>query len=175
MHYRFGRDWNSFTGEPIDEISEEQVRERWEKGPAFSVSRIGDGHRVPDWTLIVRPGGDYLKVSRYDENGSTVEVRHFSEEEGGDGVFLSQLTTYVYEDADRPQSFSEAVAHKIWQFWPDGRARCRETITSQPQARVTEYRDVDVSPLWVGATPTFGDWDRWGDLPDPQTAPPTTT
>lgn len=171
MQHRFGRDWNSFTGQPISEISEDQARERWENGPAFSVSRVGDGRRVPDWTLVVRPGGDYLKVSRYDENGSTVEVRHFSDEEGGEGLFLSQLTTYVYaDDADRPQSFREAVAHKIWQFWPDGRARCRETITSQPQARVTEYRDVDVSSLWAPA-PTYGDWDRWGDMPDPQTLP----
>lgn len=162
MHYRFGRDWNSFTGAPIDEIGDEEVRQRWEKGPAFSVSRIGEGQRVPEWTLVVRPGGDYLKVSRYDENGSTVEVQHFSEEQGGEGVFLSQLTTYVYDDdTDRPQSFIQAVAHKIWQFWPDGRARCRETIASQPQARVTEYRDVDVSSFWVPA-PRFGDWERWG-------------
>lgn len=173
MQYRFGRDWNPFTGRPIDEISAEQTRRRWEKGPAFSVSRVGDERGVPDWTLVVRPGGDYLKVSRYDEHGSIVEVRHFRQEEGGEGVFMSQLTTYVYpDDAQGPRSFTEAVAHKIWQFWPDGRARCRETITSQPQARVTEHRGVDVSGLWEPA-PVYGDWDRWGDLPDPQTTPPS--
>lgn len=172
MQYRFGRDWNSFTREPIDEITEEQAGRRWVEGPAFSVSRVREGEVVPDWTLVVRPGGDYLKISRYDEHGSTVQVQHLSQEEGGDGLFLAQLTTYVYaEDATGVQDFTDAVAHKIWRFWPDGRARCRETITSQPQARVTEYRDVDVSPLWVGATPTFGDWDRWGDMPEPQVAP----
>lgn len=55
----------------------------------------------------------------------------------------------------------DAVAHKIWQFWPDGRARRRETIASQPQAWLTEYDDVDPSSHWLPA-PTFGDWDRWG-------------
>lgn len=117
---------------------------------------------MPDWTLILSPGGDYVRVTRYDEHGSTVEVEHFSQEEGGDGLFLAQLTTYVYvEDAAGIQDFRDSVAHKTWRFWPDGRARCRETITSQPEARVTKYRDVEVSSFWVPA-PTFGDWDRWG-------------
>ena len=160
--YHYGYDWNSFTREPIDEITECQALKQWEKGPEFSVSRLQDGAFVPDWTLILSPGGDYVRVTRYDEHGSTVQVEHFSQEEGGAGLFLAQLTTYVYRDeAVRVQDFMDAVAHKIWRFWPDGRARCRETITSQPQARVTEYRDVDVSSFWVPA-PTFGDWDRWG-------------
>lgn len=171
MQYRFGDSWNGFTGKPVDEIGEEQARRRWEKGPAFSVTRVSRAHNVPDWTLVVGPGGEYLEVSRYDENGSIVEVRHFGLEEGGEGVFLSQVTTYVHaDDAYGPQAFTEAVAHTIWQFWPDGRARRLQTITSQPTARVTEYRDMDVSALWEPA-PVYGDWDRWGDMPDPQTAP----
>lgn len=162
MQYRYGREWNPWTREPIDEITEDQARQRWQNGPAFSVSRLGDEAQVPDWTLVVRPGGDYVKVEHYDPDGSVVEVQHWNRERGGDGLFLAQLTTYVYVGgATTTQDLMDAVAHRTWRFWPDGRARCRETITSQPAARVSEYREVDVSSHWVPA-PTFGEWDRWG-------------
>lgn len=172
MQYRYGHDWNSFTREPVDEISEEQARRQWGSGPEFSVSRLQDGQQVPDWTLVLGPEGDYVRVTRYDAHGSVLEVWHFKRQESEqEKVFLAQLTTYVYrDDATRVQDFGESVAHKTWRFWPDGRARCRETISSEPQARVTQYRDVDVSAFWAPA-PTFGDWDRWGDTPEPRTLP----
>lgn len=98
MLYRYGRDWHAHLRQPMDEITEDDARRRWQEGPAFSVSRLQEGADVPDWTLVVRPGGDYLKVSRYDSTGSTTQVEHFSREEGGDGLFLSQVTTHVYAD-----------------------------------------------------------------------------
>lgn len=162
VQYRYGRDWHSFKRVPMNEITEEEARRRWEKGPAFSVTRLRDGAEVPDWTLLVSPGGPYLKVSHYDRNGSTVEVQHWQRQEVGHGLFLHQLTTYVYPDgATRTQDAMGAIAHTTWQFWPDGRALSRKVITSQPEARITRYEGVDVSLLW-GLPLTFGEWDRWG-------------
>lgn len=162
VQYRYGRDWHSFKRRPTNEITEEEARRRWETGPAFSVTRLRDGAEVPAWTLVVSPGGGYLKVSHYDRNGSTVEVQHWQRQEVGHGLFLHQLTTYAYPDgATRTQDAMGAIAHTTWQFWPDGRALSRKVITSQPEARITRYQGVEVSSLW-SLPLTFGEWDRWG-------------
>ena len=162
VQYRYGRDWHSFKRAPMNEITEEEARRRWEKGPAFSVTRLRDGAEVPDWTLVVSPGGACLKVSHYDRNGSTVEVQHWQRQEVGHGLFLHQLTTYVYPDgATRTQDAMRAIAHTTWQFWPDGRALSRKVITSQPEAKITRHEGVDVRSLWAPPL-TFGEWDRWG-------------
>lgn len=172
MSYRYGRDWNVRLREPVDEIDEATARQRFVDGPQLSVSRMGERGAVPDYTLILGAGGGHVRVRVYDDNGSVVETFDWAagdDQAADDQLFLSNYKVYVYpEGATRPQTFRNAVAHKAWVFWPDGTATCREVVEPVPEARVTEYRDLDVAGHWR-ARPAFGDWDRFGQHPAPRT------
>lgn len=167
MTYRYGLKWNVRRGHPVEEIDEATARERFREGPQFSVSRITHGRTVPDYTLSMQPGGTHLRVLKYDEFGSTVEIFDFSEREGDDRLFMNGYAVYVYpDDETRPRTFSQAVAHKSWVFREDGTATCREVVKPQPDARISEYRDLDVSGHWR-ERPAFGEWDGFGEHPEP--------
>lgn len=170
MTYRYGLKWNVRRGHPVEEIDEAAARTRFETGPELSVSRVAEGRTVPDYTLALGPGGSHVRVLRYDENGSTVEIFDYAQREGEDRLFLDNYKVYVYEeDATRPRTFSQAVAHKAWVFREDGTATCREVVKPMPDARITEYRDLDVTGNWRDR-PAFGDWDRFGDHAEPVSA-----
>lgn len=163
MTYRFGWKWNVRMIQPIDEKTEDEARQAWDAGEQFCVTSIREGNGLPQWTVLIANGADFVKVYRYDHNGSIAEITTFEAvEQGGDRLLLAAMVTYVYpDDADRALGQMDSVAHKSWAFWPDGRASCRETVKALPEVRVTEYQDVDLTHLWVDR-PTFGDWERWG-------------
>lgn len=167
MTYRYGLKWNVRRGHPVEEIDEATARDRFATTPQMSVTRVAEGRHVPDYTLVLGPGGSHVRVVRYDENGSTVEVFDYSFREGEDRLFMDNYATYVYEEgATTPRTFSQSVAHKSWVFREDGTATCREVVKPMPDARISEYRDLDVSGHWR-ARPAFGDWDLYGEHPEP--------
>lgn len=167
MTFRYGLKWNVRRGRPVEEIDEAAARVRFLVGPEFSVSRVTQGATVPDYTLRVLPEGSHVRVEKYDKFGSTIEVFDFSQREGEDRLFMDNYTSYVYaEDVTSPRTFSQSVAHKSWVFREDGTATCREVVKPLLDARITEYRDLDLSGHWR-ARPTFGDWDRFGEHPEP--------
>ena len=167
MTYRYGQNWNAGRGRPGLEIDEATARQRFDDGPFFSVSRLAEGRTVPDYTLVLQPGGSHVRVNRYDDNGSTVEVFDYSQREGQDRLFMDNYKLYVYpDDKTGPRTFTESLAHKAWVFREDGTATCRETVKGMPEARISEYRDLDMSGHWR-ARPAFGEWDSFGDQPEP--------
>lgn len=167
MTYRYGRDWNVELKKPIGEIDEAAARQRFADGPQLAVSRIADGQSVPDYTLILGVDGSHVRVRKYDVNGSVTEVFDYSFVEGEERLFMDNYKVYVYaDDASTPQAFNQSVAHKAWVFRQDGTATCREVVKPMPDARVSEYRDLDVAGNWR-ARPAFGDWDRFGEQPEP--------
>lgn len=167
MTYRYGRDWNIELKKPINEIDEQAAAQRLQDGPQLSVSKISEGRTVPDYTLVLGVDGSHVRVRKYDQNGSVLEVFDYSFVEGDERLFMDNYKVYVYPDeASTPQTFSQSVAHKSWVFRTDGTATCREVVKPMPDARVTEYQDVDVSGNWRDR-PAFGDWDRFGEHPEP--------
>lgn len=175
MTYRYGRDWNVELKKTISEIDESAARQRFVDGPQLAVSRVADGESVPDYTLVLGAGGSHVRVRHYDANGSVVEVFDYSSVDGDDRLFMDNYKVYVYADeATTPQTFNQSVAHKAWVFGPDGTATCREVVKPMPDARISKYRDLDVSGNWR-ARPAFGDWDRFGEHPEPQSGPPATS
>lgn len=167
MTYRYGHTWNVRRGHPVEEVDEVGARALFESGPQLSVSRIEEGQTVPDYTLILGVEGSHVRVRRYDANGSITETFDYSFREGEERLFLDNYKVYVYpDDAASPQSFMDSVAHKAWVFREDGTATCREVVKPAPDARITEYRDLDVSGNWR-ARPAFGDWDAFGEHPEP--------
>lgn len=167
MTYRYGWIWNSRLGRPAEEMAEAQARERYRKGPQLSVSRVADGQTVPDFTLILGPDGSHVRIMLYDANGSTTEVFDYSAVAGDERLFLDNYKVYVYADQARSaQTFSKSAAHKAWVFRPDGTATCREVVKPLPDARVSHYRDLDVTSHWR-PRPGFGEWDSFGEHPEP--------
>lgn len=167
MAYRYGHDWNVRRRHPVDEVDEATARRRFDEGPQVAVSRLDDGGSVPVYTLILGPRGGHVRVRRYDANGSVVETYDYSEVDGEDRLFLDNYKRWVYADgATGPQRFSQCVAHTSWVFRLDGTATCREVVKGLPEARVSEYRDVDVSRHWRDR-PAFGAWDPFGEHPEP--------
>lgn len=167
MTYRYGLKWNVRRGHPVEEIDEATARERFATAPQLSVTRIAEGQQVPDYTLTLGPEGSHVRVVTYDENGSVVEVFDYAFVEGDDRLFMDNYKAYVYPDgATKPLSFMESVAHKAWVFREDGTATCREVVKPMPDARISEYRDLDVSGNWR-VRPAFGDWDLYGEHPEP--------
>lgn len=174
MTYRYGRDWHKDQQRPIQEIDEAEARRRFVDGPQLSVSRVSQGQGVPDYTLILGADANHVRVRHYDAQGSIVQTLDWTTLPGEERLFMNGYSVHVYADeATGPQAFHQSVAHKTWVFRPDGTVTCREVVKPVPDARVTEYRDVDVSGNWR-ERPAFGDWDRFGEHPAPQTAPPTT-
>lgn len=167
MTYRYGHTWNADLSKPVKETDEAGARRLWESGPQVSVSRIEDGRAVPDYTLVLGPGGSHVRVVRYDVNGSTSETFDYSFRKGEDRLFLDNYKVYVYRDgADGPQTFLESVAHRSWVFREDGTATSREVVKPAPGARISEFRDLDLRGHWR-ARPAFGEWDGFGKHPEP--------
>lgn len=168
MTYRYGTDWNIRLHQPIDEIGEPAARERFQTGPQVSVSKVDAGAgAVPAYTLILGPGGSHVRVRLYDAQGSVVETYDYSQVEWEERLFLDNYKQWVYpDDAAGPQRFSRSVAHKAWVFRQDGTATCRERVKGTPQDRVSEHRDLDLAGHWRDR-PTFGDWDSFGEQPEP--------
>ena len=167
MTYRYGLKWNVRRGHPVEEIDEVTARDRFQVGPQFSVSRVTQGRTVPDYTLSMQPGGAQLRVLKYDPEGSIAEIFDYSERDGRGGLFMHGYATYVYPDDEiGPRTLSQSVAHKSWVFREDGTATCREVVKPVPDARISEYRGLGVSGHWR-SRPEFGDWDSFGDHPEP--------
>lgn len=168
MTHRYGRDWAPPVGRPVEEIDEAEARRRYETGEEqVSVSRVGAVGAVPDHTVVAAPAGTDLRVERYDAAGSVVDLEHWKPVPGREGLFLSNLSRYVYrEGTTGPQSMRDAVAIKAWTFWPDGRGRCRETVKGLPAPRISQYKDLDVSDFWRDR-PAFDDLEAFAELPPP--------
>ncbi|MGA4668340.1 hypothetical protein ACPCG0_00845 [Propionibacteriaceae bacterium Y1923] len=165
--YRYGHDWNLSLKKPINEIDELSARRRFADGPQLSVSKVEEGRAVPDFTLILGVGGTHVRVRKYDANGSITQTFDYSFRAGEDRLFLDNYKVHVYpDDAAGPLGFMESVAHKAWVFREDGTATCREVVKPAPDARITQYRNFDVSGHWR-SRPAFGDWDTFGDHPEP--------
>lgn len=99
-----------------------------------------------------------------------MEVYDYSVVDGDDRLFMDNHKLYVHTDeASTAQTFSQSVAHKGWVFRQDGTATCREVVKLMPDARISEYGDLDVSGHWRGR-PAFGDWDGYGEHPEPSGA-----
>lgn len=166
MTFRYGHDWNTRMLQPIREMTEKAARAAFERKPQVSVSKVGEGG-VPEYTLVLGTGGQHVRVYRYDASGSVVECFDYSQVEGDDRLFLDNYATWVYaDDAVGPQDFPESKAYKAWLFRHDGTARCRETVKGLEEARISEYRDLDVSGHWRDR-PQWGEWDSFGLHPEP--------
>lgn len=169
LSYRYGHDWNTRMLQPIREMSEAAARKAFEAKPQVSVSKVEEGG-VPEYTLILGTGGQHVRVRKYDSQGSVVESYDYSSVEGDDRLFLNNYSTWVYaDDARGPQGFMDSKAIKAWVFRQDGTATCRETVDGIEEARITEYRDLDVSGHWR-PRPQWGDWDSFGLHPEPGAA-----
>lgn len=167
MTYRYGHTWHAKLKKPTSEIDESTARQRFADGPQLAVSRVAGGADVPDFTLLLGVDGSHVRVQRYDANGSVVEIYDYSFVDGDERLFMSNYTVYVYADeASTARTLGQAVAHKSWVFWQDGTATCREVVKPIPDARISHYRDLDVSGHWR-ARPSFGDWDGYGEHPEP--------
>lgn len=168
MSFRYGYDWNIRLRQPVDEVDEASARRRFEEGPQVCVSPTVEGGLAPSYALILGPGGSHVRVRCLDANGSVVDVYDYSQVEGDQRLFLDNFTQYVYADeAQGPQRLSQSKAHKSWVFRQDGTATCRETVKGIEQARISEYRDLDVSGHWRDR-PQWGEWDSFGLHPEPR-------
>ncbi len=165
--YRYGSGWNVRLKKPKEEFDEATARQCFAQGPMFAVSRVAEGQDVADFTLHVAAEGSHVRVQRYDANGSVVEVYDYAYVDGDDRLFMDNYKLYVYaDDARTTRTFSQSVAHKSWVFRKDGTATCREVVKPLPDAKISQYRDLDVSGHWR-ARPSFGDWDGYGEHPEP--------
>ncbi|GAB3300110.1 hypothetical protein EK0264_18580 [Epidermidibacterium keratini] len=159
MTYRYGRDWHPVLKKPIAEITETEAKQRWAKGPAFSVSKLSPGHDQPDYTLLVGPEGEVVRTQRYRPTGAIDTIYTFRPEAGQ--MFLNEVVAYAYpDDAKYYDQFQSAAVSTIG-FRPDGGAVRRFSVSGSHDARVSRYTDVDVSAHWEPMI-TFGDWDRFG-------------
>lgn len=132
----------------MDEVDRDVARQKFESGEQVALTRLGDNGRAT-FTATAAPAGTAIRVQRYDDAGSIIDVEDWKPVTGREELFLSSLVIYVYrDDVTKMQSQMDAVAHHTWKFQPDGCARCRERISGAAQMRTTEYRDVDVAGLW---------------------------
>lgn len=169
MTHRYAQGWNVRLRQPIDEIDEATARRRFADGPQLAVIRLTGEHAVPDYTLTVAAGGEHVRVQRYDAHGSVVETFDYSSVPGEERLFLDNHKSYVYSDgATGPQRFSQSTAHKAWVFRTDGTATCRAVVKGIAEARVSSYHQLEVSGHWR-ERPDFGDWDSFGEAPEPST------
>lgn len=169
MSYRYAQGWNVRLRQPIDEMDEPTARQHFDEGAQLAVLGTSDGQVTPDFTLIVGSGGGHVRVQRYDAAGSVSEIFDYSSVPEEERLFLDNYKLYVYSDgATGPQRFSQSVAHRAWVFRTDGTATCRAVVKGIADARVSSYHQLDVSGHWR-ERPDFGDWDSFGEAPEPST------
>lgn len=161
MNYLYGRAWHEHGRFPVDEMTEEQARTAWEKGPQLGVAAGEDLDHgaVPEYVLEMNAGAEDVDVYRYDAAGSIVASLGWQTKDGR--LFLSDVAEWLYPDDGEFHEQDQCLAVRKYLFKPDGYARLRSDVKEAGAATVEEFTGVDVTDHWLDPL-TWGDWDRIG-------------
>lgn len=161
MNYLYGRKWHPEARQPVREMTEDQARAAFAKGPQVGVFALPEPGGVPAYTLQMSAEAETVRVGHYTEEGSVAANIHYRVLEGDDRLFLAQVGEWLYPEDGKFHSMDQAKAFRQFFFKPDGTAEVRSRIHGAPAETVEQFSDVDVSDHWVDRV-TWGDWDRIG-------------
>lgn len=167
MDYAYCREWNDAQWAPIDPISADEARLRFDGGVTeslqwFSVVARRDGVHDDgpvEFVLEVLPHADYVKVKFFEVSHSLGLSFGFTKVEGR--LFLDEIVQYTYDDGASYHLESEASVIDASSFVTDGLVHRTVDDTSKPTVLEEDYRGVDVSAHWE-PIPEFGQWESLG-------------
>lgn len=172
MNHLYGRSWHDQGRFPVQELTEAKAKKAWGSAQVAVAcgADLAEGV-VPDFTVVVNDDLSYCGVDWYTPGGAIARhVGYFAIDGEPGQLFLSDATEYTYPDEERWYSRSQASALRLLHFRPDGYAESRTRLAAADSELVEEFTGVDVAPHWV-AVPQWGDWERWGSLPEGFDAP----
>ncbi len=154
MRVSYCERWNNRLAEPIEPISEEEARRRYEKGPWFTVV-IGDPP-IPHCFIEINWENDYMGVNFLDEAGSTRCVYAFTRVDDS-RMFLDQATFWQYPKDGKYHPMFEAELIEAFFYRQDGTAthEVRDEITGE--VTLADHAGVPLDINWE-PVPEFGDW-----------------
>ena len=164
MSYRYGRGWHAQGRFPIGELTEEEARRVWEKGPQLGVAAGEDldRGRVPEYSLEMSARAQDVVVLHDDDTGSVVVSWGWQTVEGR--LFLSDVAEWLLPEDGAFHERDECLVFRKYLFRPDGYARLRCDDKAAGGVTVEEFGDVDVAGPWADPL-DWGDWDRIGRRP----------
>ncbi len=149
----YGLDWNFRHHRPIDALTEEEARSRYQSGEHVVIA-VGAPLR-PEVVIEVHWNNQYLGVWFFDNLGRQATKFQFTRY-GNDRLFLNSVTAWKYP-GDTARGLHMSILVDEFTFETDGRA-VRIIKDDIAQETVTQQRTgVDVSTNWE-PVPTFGDW-----------------
>jgi hypothetical protein len=159
--FLYGWKWHSSGRFPIDEMTEDQARTAWEKGPQLGVAAGDDlaPGTVPAYSLEMSPYAEDVRVVHYTPEGSIEAILDYGTIDGR--LFLEEVTEYVYPDDGQFKEQDGCTANRGYFFKPDGYAELRSRVKETGVETVEEFTSVDVSDHWLDSL-EWGDWDRIG-------------
>lgn len=162
MQYLYGWTWNARKRLVPEELTEEEARNAFAKGPQVAVIALPEPGGVPAYMLEMSAGASTVAVTHYTDEGSVAARMHYRVRPNDeDKLFLGDVSEWLYPDDGVYHGMSGAKAYRSFSFKPDGTAEVRSRITGAEAETVEQFSDVDVSDHWVDRV-TWGDWDKIG-------------
>jgi hypothetical protein len=151
--YAYAHRWFRGHKRPIDVLTEEQARQRHERGEGYVVL-AGDDPMRPFGFAEVGPAAGAVGVTFFDERMRCRVEYGFRRMEARS--FLGDATIRTFDDAT-----DKVLTADIYAFTPDGGMRSEHHDTRQKDHLVrTAQLPVDTTMLWAPPL-RFGDWDDY--------------
>ncbi len=162
MQYLYGWKWNPRKRQVVDELSEQDARLSFDRGPQLGVVALPQGSEVPAYALELSAEARDVVVTHYTEGGSVAARMHYRTlPEDAVRLFLEDVSEWLYPDDGAFYSLTRAVAYRSYAFCPDGTVEVRSRLAGADADRVEQFRDVDVSDHWHDQV-SWGDWEPIG-------------
>jgi hypothetical protein len=161
MDFLYGWTWHEDERHPIDEMTEDEARKAFTRGPQVAVIALPEPGGVPAYVLEMSADAEDVRVIQYTPEGSVAANLDYTVPDGEDRLFLEEVGEWLYPDDGKFHSMGSATAFREYFFSPDGTVEVRSRLSGADAETVEEFTDVDVSDHWVDRV-TWGDWDRIG-------------
>jgi hypothetical protein len=145
------RRWNFLRNRPIDPLTEQQARERDQKGELYTAV-LGDPAGPEVIVEVERPA---VRVDFFDRFQRQSNLYDFRLHDDGT-MFLYHITNWTYPDEEF-RRIDQSSMIKSANFDPPDLAHMEIRDYEAGESKETSYREVDLSGHWE-PVPEFGDW-----------------
>lgn len=167
MKYEYCSQWNKKLLKPIELLSDEQARARFngevpEPDHWFTIVAFADdavGGQAPEFYIELTPHAAVAKTFFVDQHGSVHFIYGFRLKD--DRLFLQSITEYRYPDTSKFYRQNECMEVESFQFEVTGLVHRRLHDKSKEFVQESDIRDVDVSGHWEPVL-KFGQWASLG-------------